>query len=146
MRGAVWFDGMIVFWRHGAHPSRKQAHSPLRACMVAKPACLLGLHHRDIIAARTGNHFIEGCLDESDTVWLMLHSGSREIGNKIGTYFIEKAKEEMLRWYIELPDPELAYLPESTPLFGDYVKALTWAQAFARANRGIMMNRVLAVL
>ncbi len=102
------------------------------------------VHHLGTLG--TGNHFIEVCLDESDTVWVMLHSGSRGIGNKIGTYFIEKAKEEMLRWYIELPDPELAYLPESTPLFGDYVKALTWAQAFARANREIMMNRILAVL
>jgi RNA-splicing ligase RtcB len=55
-----------------------------------------------------GNHFIEVCLDETDTVWLMLHSGSRGIGNKIGTYFIAKAKEDMRRWCINLPDADLA--------------------------------------
>ncbi|MFO1153920.1 MAG: RtcB family protein [Rhodospirillales bacterium] len=94
----------------------------------------------------TGNHFIEVCLDEADRVWVMLHSGSRGIGNRIGTYFIERAKREAERWFIPLPDPELAYLPEGSELFWDYVQAVGWAQAFALANRELMMERVLGVL
>lgn len=94
----------------------------------------------------TGNHFIELCLDEADRVWTMLHSGSRGVGNRIGTYFIGEAKREAERWFIQLPDPDLAYLPEGTPLFADYVKAVGWAQEFARANREAMMERILEVL
>lgn len=67
----------------------------------------------------TGNHFIEVCLDESKNVWIMLHSGSRGQGNRIGTYFIEKAKKEMERWMIHLPDSDLAYLPEGSEFFKD---------------------------
>jgi tRNA-splicing ligase RtcB len=88
----------------------------------------------------TGNHFIELCVDTEGGVWLMLHSGSRGIGNKIGTYFISKAKEEMERWHIELPDPNLAYLPEGSEFFADYWKALSWAQEYAMCNRQIMMG------
>lgn len=88
----------------------------------------------------TGNHFVELCLDEEQNVWLMLHSGSRGIGNRIGTYFISKAKEEMERWHIELPNKDLAYLPEGTELFDDYWKALTWAQGYARLNRQFMFE------
>ena len=88
----------------------------------------------------TGNHFIEICLDEEQRVWIMLHSGSRGIGNKIGTYFIEKAKEDMRRWFINLPDADLAYIPQGSELFGDYMKALNWAQRFALANRKVMMT------
>jgi tRNA-splicing ligase RtcB len=94
----------------------------------------------------TGNHFIEVCLDEGDRVWVMPHSGSRGIGNRIGTYFIERARREAERWFIPLPDPDLAYLPEGTELFWDYVQAVGWAQAFALANRELMMARVLDVL
>lgn len=94
----------------------------------------------------TGNHFIEICLDESDDVWVMLHSGSRGAGNRIGTYFIEKAKEEMRRWFINLPDQSLAYIPEGSDLFDDYWQALSWAQGFARVNRECMMERVLQTL
>ena len=94
----------------------------------------------------TGNHFIEICLDESGAVWVMLHSGSRGIGNKIGTYFIERAKQEMRRWFINLPDADLAYIPEGSELFDDYVEALHWAQEFAQANREVMMRNVLGVL
>jgi tRNA-splicing ligase RtcB (3'-phosphate/5'-hydroxy nucleic acid ligase) len=94
----------------------------------------------------TGNHFIELCLDENQAAWVMLHSGSRGIGNKIGTYFIERAKEEMRRWFINLPDIDLAYIPEGSALFDDYVEALHWAQEFAQANREVMMRSVLAVL
>jgi tRNA-splicing ligase RtcB len=94
----------------------------------------------------TGNHFIEVCLDEDQAVWVMLHSGSRGVGNKIGTYFIERAKKDMERWFINLPDVDLAYIPEGSELFDDYVEALQWAQDFARTNRDVMMRSVLAVL
>jgi tRNA-splicing ligase RtcB len=96
----------------------------------------------------TGNHFIELCLDEDDYVWVMLHSGSRGVGNKIGTYFIEAAKREMERYHIlpYLPDSDLSYLVENTTLFDDYVEAVSWAQEFAALNRQIMMDAVLLVL
>lgn len=87
----------------------------------------------------TGNHFIELCLDEDDRVWIMLHSGSRGIGNAIGSYFIERAKEHMRRWFVTLPDSDLAYLPEDTQDFDDYIKAVGWAQDFAAANRQLML-------
>lgn len=96
----------------------------------------------------TGNHFIEICLDESDIVWVMLHSGSRGVGNRIGTYFINKAKEEMQKYYIDkfLPDKDLAYLVEHTELFDDYVEAVEWAQDYALENRKAMMGIILKVL
>lgn len=96
----------------------------------------------------TGNHFIEICLDENDVVWVMLHSGSRGVGNRIGTYFIQRAKEEMERYYIDkfLPDKDLAYLVEKTELFDDYVGAVLWAQDFALENRKEMMSNVLKAL
>ena len=91
----------------------------------------------------TGNHFIEVCLDEGQAVWFMLHSGSRGPGNRIGSYFIEKAKEDMRRWFINLPDADLAYIPMGSDLFGDYLKAVHWAQDFALANREAMMLAIL---
>ncbi len=94
----------------------------------------------------TGNHFIELCLDENDAVWVMLHSGSRGVGNRIGTTFIERAKKEMERWMINLPDKDLAYLPEGSEHFIDYVKAVSWAQRFAKLNREVMMTRTLKAL
>jgi tRNA-splicing ligase RtcB len=94
----------------------------------------------------TGNHFIELCLDEDGWVWVMLHSGSRGVGNRFGSYFIERAKHEMRRWFINLPDQDLAYFPEGSEGFGDYFKAVSWAQRYARANREVMMGEVLAVL
>ncbi|WP_019601581.1 RtcB family protein [Teredinibacter turnerae] len=94
----------------------------------------------------TGNHFIEMCLDEHDSVWLMLHSGSRGVGNRIGTYFIEQAKKDMERWHIHLPDSDLAYFPEGSEHFDDYVEAVEWAQSFARINREVMMKRVVSAL
>jgi tRNA-splicing ligase RtcB len=91
----------------------------------------------------TGNHFVEVCLDEEDRVWFMLHSGSRGVGNAIGSLFIELAKQDMRRWFINLPDKDLAYLPEGSEHFADYVFAVEWAQRFARANREIMMRHVV---
>ena len=93
-----------------------------------------------------GNHFIEVCLDESDEVWIMLHSGSRGIGNRIGTFFISLAKEEMQRWHCNVPDADLAYLPEGTQHFAAYRNAVHWAQEYARINRELMMEQVLLAL
>jgi tRNA-splicing ligase RtcB (3'-phosphate/5'-hydroxy nucleic acid ligase) len=93
-----------------------------------------------------GNHFIEVCLDEADRVWVMLHSGSRNVGNRIGSYFITKAKQEMERMFIRLPDKDLAYLAEGSTLFDDYVEAVGWAQDYARANREVMLAAVIAAI
>ncbi|HEX8108471.1 MAG TPA: RtcB family protein [Kofleriaceae bacterium] len=92
----------------------------------------------------TGNHFIEVCLDERDRVWFMLHSGSRGVGNRIGTYFIELARADMKQHLRNLPDADLAYLEEGTRHFQDYVAAVDWAQRFARKNRDLMMASVVA--
>ena len=90
-----------------------------------------------------GNHFIEVCLDESNQVWVMLHSGSRGIGNAIADYFIKLARKDMERWMIHLPDRDLAYFPEGSAYFADYVEAVHWAQDYAFANRQAMLNLVL---
>jgi tRNA-splicing ligase RtcB len=93
-----------------------------------------------------GNHFIEVCLDEAGRVWVMLHSGSRGIGNAIGSYFIELARRDAERSQLVLPDRDLAYFPEGAKHFEDYVEALAWAQDYARANRAEMLDLVLAAL
>lgn len=94
----------------------------------------------------TGNHFIEVCLDEADRVWVMLHSGSRGIGNAIGSHFIERAKQDMRRWFVNLPDEDLAYFPEGTEHFDDYVEAVGWAQDYAALNRRMMMTNIVGAL
>src|SRR5262245_5345609 len=95
-----------------------------------------------------GNHFIEVCLDEEQRVWAMLHSGSRGIGNRIGSHFIAAAREALDRRQLTrpLPDRDLAWLEEGEPLFEDYVAAVAWAQEFARQNREVMMAAVLRVM
>lgn len=93
-----------------------------------------------------GNHFIEVCLDESNQVWVMLHSGSRGIGNAMAEYFIGLARQDMERWMIHLPDRDLAYFPEGTEHFDDYVEAVHWAQEYALQNRQCMIELVLAAL
>ncbi len=90
-----------------------------------------------------GNHFIEVCLDERDRVWFMLHSGSRGVGNRIGTYFIELARKDMQRLANNLPDRDLAYFTEGTEHFADYVQAVGWAQRYAMINRQLMMDAVV---
>ena len=90
-----------------------------------------------------GNHFVEVCLDEADKVWFMLHSGSRGVGNRIATVFIERAKKDMGNLLGNLPDENLAYLSEGSPHFDDYVEAVLWAQTFARLNRQVMMENVV---
>lgn len=93
-----------------------------------------------------GNHFIEICLDENDNVWVMLHSGSRGIGNKLGRYFIELAKKDMEKYFIHLPDRDLAYLVEGSENFDDYIDAMLWVQHYAKVNREVMMRHVLQEL
>src|SRR5499426_984831 len=93
-----------------------------------------------------GNHFIEVCLDEADRVWAMLHSGSRGIGNAIGTYFIELARRDAERQQLRLPDRDLAYFEEGAQHFDDYVEAVGWAQGYAAANRHAMLDLVLAAM
>jgi tRNA-splicing ligase RtcB len=94
----------------------------------------------------TGNHFIEVCLDESENVWFLLHSGSRGVGNRFGTFFIELAKNDMRQWMINLPDQDLAYLPQGTEHFEDYVHAVHWAQDYALANCDLMMQNMIAAV
>ncbi|MFM2318125.1 MAG: hypothetical protein RLZZ215_746 [Pseudomonadota bacterium] len=93
-----------------------------------------------------GNHFIELCIDEAEDVWVMLHSGSRGIGNVIGRYFIEKAKKDVGKVLGQLPDKDLAYFTEGTQHFDDYVQAVSWAQDYAMLNRREMMHLVLGAL
>jgi tRNA-splicing ligase RtcB len=93
-----------------------------------------------------GNHFIELCLDENQDVWVMLHSGSRGIGNIIGRYFIDLARKDMGKHLINLPDRDLAYLREGAEHFDDYVEAVRWAQDYAMTNRREMMRLILNAL
>jgi len=93
-----------------------------------------------------GNHFIEICLDTEDNVWVMLHSGSRGIGNRIGNYYIDEAKKIMDIQEIKLRDPDLAYLTEGTTIFDDYWRDLQWAQHYALKNREVMMSLVMSCI
>jgi len=129
------------------------AAEPGYRTMVAKHPAIakMGKELEDRVYRQTGslgggNHFIELCLDENDDVWIMLHSGSRNPGNCIGRYFIEKAKKEMERHFIHLPDRDLAYLVEGSTLHDDYVEAVGWAQDFALRNREVMMQLVIMAL
>ena len=101
---------------------------------------------RQIATLGGGNHFIELCLDENQDVWVMLHSGSRGIGNAIGRYFIDLAKKDMRQHIVNLPDKNLAYFEEGAQHFGDYVAAVHWAQDYAMANRREMMHFILEML
>jgi tRNA-splicing ligase RtcB len=94
----------------------------------------------------SGNHFVEVCLYESQYVWVMLHSGRRGIGNMIGNYFIELAKQDMEQYFITLPDKDLAYFPECTQHHTDYINAVEWAQEYAYHNRLAMYIDILEVL
>ena len=94
----------------------------------------------------TGNHFIEVCLDEVGFVWFMLHSGSRGVGNAIGTHFIELAKKDAERNMRNLPDKDLAYFEEGAQYFGDYVRGVSWAQKFAMKNREVMMANLITTV
>ena len=94
----------------------------------------------------TGNHFVEVSIDEEDRVWIVVHSGSRGIGNKLGSMFTKLAKEACAQWFVDLPDPNLAYIPEGTDLFGDYIMAMGVALDYAKRNRRIMLTNALRAL
>ena len=93
-----------------------------------------------------GNHFIELCIDENQDVWVMLHSGSRGLGNVIGTYFIELAKKEAQHRFGHVPDKDLSYFAEGSQSFNDYVEAVEWAQEYAFENRKEMMRLILEAI
>ncbi|MBS9438015.1 RtcB family protein [Photorhabdus noenieputensis] len=110
------------------------------------PQLLKTNNHQHLGTLGTGNHFIELCLDESDRVWVMLHSGSRGVGNAIGNLFITLAQQDMKQHIANLPDRNLAYFEEGSSHFTDYMEAVDWAQNFARHNREVMMQHTLAAL
>lgn len=139
-------------WKNGVPAS---IASRFKRAQLAERLAIITAKHPAIAEAHSlvhlgslggGNHFIEICLDENDRVWVMLHSGSRGIGNRIGTYFISKAREAILKRGIGLPDKDLAWFEEGEQLFDDYVEAVLWAQDFARQNREAMMERILRVM
>jgi tRNA-splicing ligase RtcB (3'-phosphate/5'-hydroxy nucleic acid ligase) len=125
----------------GAHRDDKPLHAKAPASVLA--AASTRNAGKQLGTLGSGNHFIEVCLDENEDVWVVLHSGSRGIGNQIGRFYIEKAKKLMERYLIALPDGDLAYLPEDTDEFRDYVEAVQWAQEYALENRRRMMAAVL---
>jgi len=148
-------DVPVGFEQHDEHRAPADAAKPfkrgLRAILDKHPGVekRVGRHSswvRQLGTLGGGNHFIEVCLDEAQRVWVMLHSGSRGIGNAIGTYFIELARRDAERNQLVLPDRDLAYFAEGARHFEDYVEAVGWAQDYARANRAEMMDLVLAAL
>lgn len=130
--GRAWYDRFEARWR----------------AIVTRHPKIDGKTVDQLGSMGGGNHFIELCLDEEGRLWAMLHSGSRGTGNRIGTYFIDKAKEAIAKERIDffLPDKDLAHLAEGTALFDDYTEAMTFAQDYALANRELMMLRVLEAL
>jgi tRNA-splicing ligase RtcB len=110
------------------------------------PALDRGRHVGQLGTLGGGNHFIEVCLDEAQRVWFMLHSGSRGVGNRIGTFFIELAQKDMRRHIKDLPDKDLAYFSEGAQHFDDYTFAVGWAQDYARTNRDLMMAQIVDAL
>jgi tRNA-splicing ligase RtcB len=132
-------DVVAAVWTQGLQ-------SGFDAIVAKNPKLARANHVSHLGTLGTGNHFIEVCLDETDHVWVMLHSGSRGIGNTMGSTYIEIAKNEMRRWSIQLADVDLAYLPEGSEHFGDYVRAVSWAQDFASQNRALMMRATLLAI
>lgn len=103
-------------------------------------------HRNHLGTLGTGNHFVEVCLDEEQRVWVMLHSGSRGVGNAIGTLFIDRARARLRRMNREIPDENLAWLERGQPDFDAYFRAVQWAQDYARENRALMMRAALNAL
>jgi tRNA-splicing ligase RtcB len=141
--------GDVGAWRE--IPSRNnevwQTLKPRYDAILEKhPKLDRGNHSNHLGTLGTGNHFIEVCLDEDENVWFMLHSGSRGVGNRMGSYFIEVARKDMQKFFINLPDKDLAYFSEGTEHFDDYVEAVEWAQDFARWNRHLMMDQIVGAV
>jgi tRNA-splicing ligase RtcB (3'-phosphate/5'-hydroxy nucleic acid ligase) len=160
LRSAIEAAIPVGFEQHEWNKVRGSAHArvgrPLNDRLdriVAKHKGIMKMQHKfaqtwicQIGTLGGGNHFIEICLDEEQRVWVMLHSGSRGIGNVIGRYFISAARKDMARHKIHLPDQDLSYFSEGSELFDDYVEAVEWAQDYALINRREMMRRALDVL
>lgn len=153
--GQISRDVPVGFEQHDERDARSHAAKPfqrgLRRILERHPGVekRVGKHsswQRQLGTLGGGNHFIEVCLDETQQVWLMLHSGSRGIGNAIGSYFIELARRDAARDQVNLPDRDLAYFREGAQHFDDYVEAVGWAQDYARANRTEMMELVIDAL
>lgn len=123
-----------------------ELHASYRAILADHPRCSHPRPDTQLGTLGGGNHFIEVCLDEEGSVWVMLHSGSRGAGNNIGTYFIERAREHLRQKGVELEDLDLAWLDEGSPTFDAYWRALSWAQAYAATNRELMLTETLAAL
>ncbi|AIY39213.1 Protein RtcB [Collimonas arenae] len=160
LRSAIEAAIPVGFEQHEWNKVRGSAHArvgrPLNDRLdriVAKHKGIMKMQHKfaqtwicQIGTLGGGNHFIEICLDEEQRVWIMLHSGSRGIGNVIGRYFISAAKKDMARNHVNLPDKDLSYFSEGSLLFDDYVDAVDWAQDYALINRREMMRRTVDVL
>jgi tRNA-splicing ligase RtcB (3'-phosphate/5'-hydroxy nucleic acid ligase) len=156
VRAAIERAVPVGFDEHEEADSRREACSPLAAGLEGivrkhpKIAKMQRDHRkkwvRQMGSLGGGNHFIELCLDESGHLWVMLHSGSRGVGNCIGQYFIAQAREAMHKRDAHLPDRDLAWLDEGTRIFEDYVEAVGWAQDYAYANRREMMHLILDAL
>jgi tRNA-splicing ligase RtcB len=153
--GQISRDVPVGFEQHDERDARSHAAKPfqrgLRRILERHPGVekRIGKRsswQRQLGTLGGGNHFIEVCLDETQQVWLMLHSGSRGIGNAIGSYFIELARRDAARDQLNLPDRDLAYFREGAQHFDDYVEAVGWAQDYARANRTEMMELVIEAL
>ena len=156
VRGAIEAAVPVGFGRHDASDALEHAAQPFARALkgivdkhpklatMQKDFDCTWVHQLGTLGG--GNHFIEVCLDEAERLWVMLHSGSRGVGNAIGRYFIERAREHCLKLDARLPDRDLAWLDEGTPLFDDYVAAVGWAQDYAAANRREMMGLVLEAL
>jgi tRNA-splicing ligase RtcB len=146
--------GEVGSWAEGSMPpwlvdevSDETLHARLKMISEKHPGVLPRERSsvvRQLCTLGTGNHFIEVCVSSEGDAWFMLHSGSRGVGNRIGTYFIEQAKKQAERYGYDvyLPDKDLAWLNDGTPLFGDYVTALSWAQEYASLNRRLMLEAV----
>jgi tRNA-splicing ligase RtcB len=146
----------VGFDEHRESAARREACTPLArglAAIVRKHPKIAKMQRdhekkwiRQMGSLGGGNHFIELCLDESQCPWVMLHSGSRGIGNCIGQYFIAAAREAMMKTDVHLPDRDLAWLAEGSKAFDDYVEAVSWAQDYAFANRAEMLELILETL
>lgn len=159
VRSAIEAMVPVGFEQHAYDKVRGSAHAragrPLNDRLdriVARHKGIMKMQHKFAqtwicqLGTLGGNHFIELCIDEEQRVWIMLHSGSRGIGNVIGRYFISAARKEMMRHKVNLPDRDLSYFSEGSDLFDDYVEAVDWAQDYAMLNRREMMRRVVAAL
>lgn len=160
LRGAVEANIPVGFNQHASDKVRGSAHARQARVLDDRLDKIVGKHPGVMKMQRRfaetwicqlgtlggGNHFIELCLDEEQRVWVMLHSGSRGVGNVLGRYFIAAARKDMERHRVQLPDRDLSYFSEGSHLFDDYVEAVDWAQDYALLNRSMMMKLVLDAL